>query len=733
MSDPVPVNLPAEFEAVYSYRDSDGKEYARVYRYPDRCPGRKADPYRLDGEAWVHRAPEKRWPYRVETLNGDGRTVLIVEGEKCADAAAGKLKEDWDVLSWMGGTGAVHKTDWVCLEARHVILWPDADDSETGLKAMTKLAGIASKAKAASVQMIKPEPERDTDDVKAWDVANAIEEGVDVVAYIEQADYIELGEPESDPLDNLIEKTKTDAGAAFEPDVLERLVEMKQKDLSGFARIREKLKEAGVSMALLEDGLKQTHGGRDGDDLQGSEIKYSEADPWPDSVNGASLLDEMSGLISQYVYLPKPMADAVALWCLTTWIHDRLEISTFLNVTSATKRCGKSLLMEILAELVRHPLPASGRVTPAAIFRIIEKQGPTLLLDEADTFFGDDPELRGIVNGSQRRGQAYVLRCVGENHETRNFVTWCPKAISGIGGLPDTVIDRALVLSLERKPPSDRSVGRWRDRDKEAIKDLQRRIARWINDTGGAILELRDSVRFPPCLNDRARDAWEALLAISDEAGGHWAGEGGRAWTACEAVRAEAEDETGAREKLLADLREVSKAAGDPEALPTKQILEELIAMEGRPWSEYKRGKPLSPRGLSGLLNPFKVRPGTIRTDEGTSRGYKRKDLERVWKSYPSNGGVVSNTATQINKNSNLGAFLSDTEDCVASDTIAPNSIKNNDCVVVSDTIPPLKGKEDQEALDEAFEERAAIQEYDGGLPREEAEARAAAGQAPLR
>ena len=29
-------------------------------------------------------------------------------------------------------------------------------------------------------------------------------------------------------------------------------------------------------------------------------------------------------------------------------------------------------------------------------------------------------------------------------------------------------------------------------------------------------------------------------------------------------------------------------------------------------------------RGLAGLLNPFKVRPGTIRTDaEGTSKGYK--------------------------------------------------------------------------------------------------------------
>ena len=134
-------------------------------------------------------------------------------------------------------------------------------------------------------------------------------------------------------------------------------------------------------MAMLDEALKP-QGGRDGDDLQGSGIEWPEVEP--------PLLDEISGLISQYLYLPKPMADAVALWSLTTWIHDRLEISTFLNVTSATKRCGKSLLMEMLAELVHRPLQASGRVTPAALFRIIEKQSPTLLLDEAGTFFADD-------------------------------------------------------------------------------------------------------------------------------------------------------------------------------------------------------------------------------------------------------------------------------------------------------------------------------------------------------
>ena len=41
-----------------------------------------------------------------------------------------------------------------------------------------------------------------------------------------------------------------------------------------------------------------------------------------------------------------------------------------------------------------------------------------------------------MVNGSQRRGMAYIMRCVGEDYEPRRFGTWCGKAISGIGSLP---------------------------------------------------------------------------------------------------------------------------------------------------------------------------------------------------------------------------------------------------------------------------------------------------------
>jgi len=93
--------------------------------------------------------------------------VVIVEGEKCADALAG-LTREVGVLSWLGGSGAVLRTDWDALAGREVILWPDADDP--GREAMARLAGELDRIGAAKVLMIDPEEERPD----GWDVADAI-------------------------------------------------------------------------------------------------------------------------------------------------------------------------------------------------------------------------------------------------------------------------------------------------------------------------------------------------------------------------------------------------------------------------------------------------------------------------------------------------------------------------------------------------------------------------------
>ena len=430
--------------------------------------------------------------------------------------------------------------------------------------------------------------------------------------------------------DDLIERTKTLPGSPFEhaaafaklPDADRANLRKAFKDFAGFP--------------VGDFDRLTTPTGESGDGRQGRPIEWNDPDPWPEAVNGAELLNDIAAFIRRHVSLSDGLTDTVTLWIAVTWIHARLDISPFMNLTSATKRCGKSLLLEVLGEFVFRPLPVGGRLTSAVLFRTIEKYAPTILLDEADTFFRDDLELRGIVNGSQRRSSACILRSVGDDHEPRQFTTWCPKAIAGIGGLPDTVIDRSIVVRLERRLPNI-SLASWRDRDKAAVENMRRQLARWIADNETAIVADLSAVTFPGGLNDRARDAWESLLAIGNTAGGEWAGRGGRAWRACEVVMANtAGEETGARETLLADLLTIFEAEGWPKALGSQTLIDKLIAMEGRPWGEWSRGKSLSAHGLSKLLKPFEIRSRKVRVPgkSGTVQGYPLADLRPVWGRY---------------------------------------------------------------------------------------------------
>ena len=678
-------------------------------------------PATWDGSKWrLKGMPAPRPLYRLPDIPKSAGPVVVVEGEKCADGAHDAFAFQL-VTTWSGGCRALNRTNWQPLAGREVLLVADADDP--GRKAMEALAQHLHSL-GCKVRIYLPEGD-DGKDIFDWIEAD----GADDVR-----ERIEAGAKQWTPMDwkdELAERAKSDPGAPFEPDMPARLAELRRDNAAEWQRLLRKLREAKVMIGDLKAAMAATES-RDSDGLQGQPLQWDEVEPWPGPVDGAALLDAIAELIRRYVDMPETSADAAALWVVHTWMHDRLKISTFLNITSATKRCGKSLLMEVLVALVCKPLAASGRITPAALFRTIELYAPTLLLDEADTFLGDDKELRGLVNGSQRRDLAYVMRTVGDDYEPRLFGIWCAKVISGIGSLHDTVLDRSLLIRLERRAPNVGDLPRWRDRDEQAIADLNCKLARWIADDGDAVLERRNDVAFPLVLNDRTRDAWEALLAIGEVAGGEWAGGTGRAYRACEAINASAESETGAREMLLADLWQVFRGAGDPAHLPTGKpdvaqislepaILPALVTMEDRPWSEWSRGKPLSPRGLATLLKSFGIAPSTIRVNGGaTPKGYKRAAFEPVWKRYdiPSSEDPPKPSATtpQLKVSAGFGDSVSATSPDRVADGKSLNSAVGNGCGVVAATNPPSTGN----GASDDVEKRAEVMENGGGLSSEE-------------
>jgi hypothetical protein len=348
------------------------------------------------------------------------------------------------------------------------------------------------------------------------------------------------------------------------------------------------------------------------------------------------LLDDVVGFVRRYVVLSHEQATAIALWTLHTHAVDALGITPYLAITSAEKGSGKTLLLEVLEQLVARPW-LTGSVSAATLARKIHQAQPTLLLDESDAAFRGDREyaetLRGVLNSGFKASGIYS-RCVGAtgtNLKVEDFKTFCAKAIAGIGQLPDTVADRSIRIRLKKKLASER-VERKRERTIEAeAAPLRGRIEQWARENGERLTRL-DLAPLAE-LGDRAADIWEPLLGIAYVGGEKWFV---RARSAAVALSGrEAVDDESLGVRLLADIRAVLEELS-LDRLSSKTLAAELAELEESPWSEFgKPPKPITPPGIARLLKRFEVRPRTVRfDDEMTAKGYHLEQFEDLWARY---------------------------------------------------------------------------------------------------
>jgi hypothetical protein len=218
----------------------------------------------------------------------------------------------------------------------------------------------------------------------------------------------------------------------------------------------------------------------------------------------------------------------------------------------------------------------------------------------------------------------------------RDFPVFSPKAIAGIGKLPDTIADRSIAVELRRRHPNER-VDRFRQRkvEPEAVP-LHGAAAAWADARLSALAEAEPEL--PDELDDRAQDIVEPLLAIADAAGGEWPDRARHAAVALLAGEKREESESlGVR--LLRDIRSVF-GAKDAEELTTGKLLERLHKLDGAPWP-YLNGGQLDANKLARLLKPYGVVPKQFRDRSSGEkvRGYRRGDFEDAWARYlPSPG-----------------------------------------------------------------------------------------------
>jgi Protein of unknown function (DUF3631) len=342
-------------------------------------------------------------------------------------------------------------------------------------------------------------------------------------------------------------------------------------------------------------------------------------------------LARIEQFLRRYVVFPRAETIvAVVLWVAHTHAIERAEATPYLAISSPEKQSGKTRLLECL-QLLAHGCSGIA-ITPTAstIYRSLEASpGATLLLDELDAVFRDHSdkyeEVRAVINAGHRRG-ATVPRSVPGPKNTwlvKQFPVFGPKALAGIGKLPDTVTDRAIpVRMLKRKRSEPVEKFRVRTATGEAASIVAGLVAALAAQPPAFEADL------PIELPDRAADAWEPLLAIADAAGGVWPARARGAAVVLHASR-EQDDSLGLR--LLSDIRLVFDARA-VERIFTADLISALQADDEGPWVSDR--SPLTPHRLAKLLQPFEIGSKQVRIGSSSLKGYERPAFVDAWDRY---------------------------------------------------------------------------------------------------
>lgn len=361
--------------------------------------------------------------------------------------------------------------------------------------------------------------------------------------------------------------------------------------------------------------------------------------------DGAKLLDDTRKFISRFCAFPSAAClDAVTLWAAHAHMVEHFHTSPRLALLSPEPESGKTRVLEILDLLTPESMLIFSP-SVAAIFRKLAQDQVTLLFDECDTIFtkrGKDDQnedLRALLNSGYRKG-AHIPRCVGTKHEVQDFKVFAACALAGIGELPDTIMTRAIVIRMRRRAANEQ-VEQFRSRMHEQPgHELRARLLEWAAMVGPVAGNAWPEL--PPGITDRRAEAWEPLIAVADQAGGHWPE---TVRNACiELCRQATDRRISLGLRLLADLRLIFQ---DRDVLSTNSILAMLCGMdpykydaqgevyiaEDAPWAEL-RGKPLDSRGLARMLRKYDVTSTKIRQGDKTLQGYRREDLWDAWQRY---------------------------------------------------------------------------------------------------
>lgn len=360
-----------------------------------------------------------------------------------------------------------------------------------------------------------------------------------------------------------------------------------------------------------------------------------DCEPWPETVDGNELIQEIYTTIERVVYLTSEQILAITYWVLHTYFirtkgeQQAFRYSPILHLTSWLFGCGKTVLQDLLAEM-SHKSQKAANISISSLFRLLHSKQPTLFLDEIDTYFQNRDELIGILNAGYDERVGTVLRQSPKGNdwsETAEFSVWGAKCLAGIGSQVATLESRSIKIQLVRKP-TQHKLERLHDviaQDRELFLKIRRRCVRFAIDNEEALI--RQPTAYSDILSDRANDCWSGLFKLAALI----SADTQELHDAAIKLSSSSEPEKSEFEEFLLDLKPFVESSPQPR-IPSNVLIDYLRSLEDRPY----RYKGFSAYDLASRLRPHVVRPVQMRTD-GNSRnvkGYEKAELQQLISKY---------------------------------------------------------------------------------------------------
>ena len=345
----------------------------------------------------------------------------------------------------------------------------------------------------------------------------------------------------------------------------------------------------------------------------------------PNNISLRLPTDDIVDLLKSHCILTSEEIDAIALWITASYLINSFRVFPKLALISPEKRCGKSTTMEVIQSVAKKGVLLSS-ISSAGLYRVTQQGQPCLLIDEADTFVKDgSPDLVGIINSSHSKKGSTVIRCAGDDHQTKEFNTWMPMVFASIGALPDTIMDRSLAINLRRKKQQE-TVARIPVDLEDQQLTTRDTLDFWCVSIEAAILN--SSVVVPQLGNDRAQDNWFPLYAVADALGGSWPTRCEAAYTAL-TVATELELPT----MLLMSIKDYFESSGNSK-VSSAGLVDELCKDATGPWLECNNSKRVSQNQIARLLRNYGIIPRSLRFGDSVIRGYELTDFQDTFQRY---------------------------------------------------------------------------------------------------